>query len=715
VAFTNAAKFNFASTSFLQAQDDRTIIGANGHYQVKDWSEFYGSFQMLHDSNFSQIGPDPIVGSGSATPPFLTVNLPCSALGTAPSPDPSLKGLSQQQLLGCTSATGMTPTITVPGIRQAVTNPRVEDAETYHYRAVAGLRGDISSAWSYDASASVNILNQSFTYLNYPTATAYGTALADQTFDIYAFNPGLQAQQEKGLAAIAVDAPVSYDYDVIASINGDLGSYGVVSPWAKNGVASVFGYEYRRSSVSDSPDSLLVTGQLIGGPTVHVFSGSEATDEGFGELRVPIIEQKPFVEALNLNLALRHGETTVTNTGNSFSANTWKADVDYAPDTQIRFRGGYNRADRAPGVYELFRPVALTGLGGGNDPCAIGSASVAACSNPALPAAAQVPASAYGNITNCNALQCNLAVGGNTGLKPEVANTWTWGVNLTPEFVPGLNASVDYWDIKIDKYIGSLNAGSILQGCYTSQPGYCQYIHRDGSGFSNGINYGAPGSTTQYSLDGSSAGGIEDFNTNLANLHTNGIDFDISYRRNIADLVPSLGEFGAISAQFLGTYTMMNSTQNNNAVLAYNCVGYYGASCGTPQAVWRHTMRVTWSSPWNADISLNWRHIGSTLLDSNASPSHNFPDYALGPNGIGYDSFDAKIPAYDYFDLAATYRLWEKYTLRLGCNNLMDKAPPVIAAEATGGTATFVGQTINGFSQYDSLGRTLFINVNAKF
>ena len=699
---TTAQAFNFASTAYEQSQDDRTSIGANGHYELASWATLYSNLMFLHDSNLGQIGPDPIAGSASATPPFIDLVVNCSTLGSTPSTDPVLKGLSQQQLLGCNGPTGhgalqATTSTQVPALRLLV--PRQAQIDTYRYRAVAGVKGDINTAWSYDVSANYFRSNLTAQSINFPTIANYSAAMAAGTLDPFQFDPAVQVPQESALGALGINTGYTNDYDVVASASGDLGEYGVISPWAKNSVMAVLGVEYRRSEVKLSPDGLISGGQLLGGTAVEGFSGAEANREVFSEIRAPLIEDMPWIKSLDLNMSFRHTETDVENTGNSFSANTWKIAADYAPDNQIRFRGGFNRADRAPNTFELFNPIQFAGgLGGGSDPCAAGAVNalpMAACTNPALPAGARVPASLYTNgqsgVTNCTSDQCNLNTGGNTALKPEKGETWTWGANLTPDFLPGFNASVDYWDIKIDNFISTIPAASILSGCYTGQPGYCSYIHRDPN---NG-----------YSLDNTTLGSVDNFNQNVDSLHTTGIDFDIGYHKNLDDLGFAPG-LGAVSLSLLGTYELTNKTQVLDSLKTYDCAGYFGTNCIVPSPHWRHTFRATYTAPWGQDMTLSWRYIGGTLLDAN---SPNMPNYTAGV----YDAADAKIPAYSYFDLSTSYQLWDKYTLRVGVNNLFDKDPPLLATNdpilATGGV------TMNAFTTYDTLGRQIFMNFNAKF
>jgi outer membrane receptor protein involved in Fe transport len=74
-----------------------------------------------------------------------------------------------------------------------------------------------------------------------------------------------------------------------------------------------------------------------------------------------------------------------------------------------------------------------------------------------------------------------------------------------------------------------------------------------------------------------------------------------------------------------------------------------------------------------------------------------------------YDSIDARIPSYNYLDLAATFQVFHNVELRAGVNNVLDKSPPVISFELTG------SGTPNTYPTYDELGRDLFVAFTAKF
>ncbi len=110
----------------------------------------------------------------------------------------------------------------------------------------------------------------------------------------------------------------------------------------------------------------------------------------------------------------------------------------------VRLRGGYQRAVRAPNISELFLPQSI-GADGTIDPCAgTPTVSLAACE------LTGVKASQYGHILPDPFGFYNGLTGGNPSLRPEVADTYTLGLVIQPRVVQDLTLSVDYFNIKIE-------------------------------------------------------------------------------------------------------------------------------------------------------------------------------------------------------------------------------------------------------------------------
>ncbi|WP_454886090.1 TonB-dependent receptor domain-containing protein [Sphingomonas oryzagri] len=481
------------------------------------------------------------------------------------------------------------------------------------------------------------------------------------------------------------------------------GEYGLTSPLANEGVALNFGAEYRKETLSLSTDQEFTTGDLAGqgGATLGA-SGYLKAKEVFAELSVPLIQDRPFFQSLVFDAGYRHSKYNTDGSGfslnpdgsitpyggsNSFSTDTYKFELTWAPIRDIKLRGSYNRAVRAPNVTELFgsRNVALDGA---TDPCAGDFDPTTKQGEPSATAAqcvlTGVSAAQYGSINQNPAVQYNGFQGGNPNLTPEIATTKTFGAVITPSFLRGFSATVDYFDIKVKNLIGTYGADNILNQCLGGNATFCGLIHRDSNG----------------SLWLSPDGYVTDTNVNIGGLRTKGIDVAASYSYDI-------GSLGSLGLQVNGTWLDSLKTTLFGGV-SYNCAGYYGVTCGTPSPKWRHTARLTWTLPSGPSLSLRWRYLSKVKLDTLSSD----PDLAGAPPATGGPYVappgSARIGATSYFDLTAQMPIANKYTFTVGVQNLLDKSPPLIGSESL----TAVYGNGNTFPQvYDALGRYLYVGI----
>ena len=104
---------------------------------------------------------------------------------------------------------------------------------------------------------------------------------------------------------------------ISGSLTGDLGEYGIQSPWAKSPVAISVGSEYRAEYLELSPDEEYVTGDLngSGGATVATPRSGFNVVEGFTEVKVPIVQEKPWVEDLSFNAGYRYSSYSTAGSG----------------------------------------------------------------------------------------------------------------------------------------------------------------------------------------------------------------------------------------------------------------------------------------------------------------------------------------------------------------------------------------------------------------
>ena len=215
----------------------------------------------------------------------------------------------------------------------------------------------------------------------------------------------------------------------------------------------------------------------------------------FGELDLPIVSDVPLIHSLGVDGGFRFSD--YTNKGVSskseYKTSTYKLEFHYAPTRDIRLRASYNRAVRAPNIAELFQSQGLGNISA-SDPCAGASpaASFQACQ------ASGVTEALYGKIPECPAETCVQQFGGNPDVKPEKADTYTIGAVFTPTFLPDFTMSLDYYRIKVDGYIGSIDPALTIKQCVaTGNPFFCDLFHRDPR---SGVLFGTDGyvvATTQ--------------------------------------------------------------------------------------------------------------------------------------------------------------------------------------------------------------------------
>jgi outer membrane receptor protein involved in Fe transport len=689
VPFAPSSLYNYGALNYYQRPDERYTAGTFLHYDFNEHVTVYSQLMFMNDRSVAQIassGDFADNGSFNCSNPYLAANASASAL------------------FGCTGVPGQ---MTNPDVlilyRNSTGGPRAQDTEYTDFHEVLGVKGKIDDVWSYDASYQYSMVDLSLSNNNYFSIAKLQNAL-DATGTVanpvctigppcVPFNPftagGVTAAQQAYLYEPALVSGRITQHDVVVDFTGDFGKYGIQSPFASSGLAVNVGGEYRDNLLSFSPDEVTQIGDLAGGsgPTPPV-SGGIIAREGFAEARLPILDDQFLAKQLDFETGYRYSSYNL-----GFKTNTFKFGVDWAPTSDVRVRGSFARAVRAPNIVELFAPSAI-GLDStySSDPCA-GAAptfTLAQCERTGV-----LP-SQYGHIGANPAGQYNGLLGGNTALKPETALTTSFGVQFTPGFLPNFRANIDYYDIRIENVIQSVGGAVILSQCGQDDL-LCSQIHRGPAG----------------TLWATTAGYITDTLVNVGLLQEKGIDFDLSYRYDI-------GAFGKISSNFVGTYISSFDVQaiGLNESTQYNCAGFYGETCsggvaGVPVPHWRHRFATTWSTPWeNLDITATWRYIGPTTLESlSSNPNIAAPSTSTIANG-GISNTDAYLSSRSYLDLTAAIKVADKITLRLGCNNVLDKAPPLIGSSNLP-VGTGNGNTFPQF--YDALGRYVFGEVIAQF
>jgi outer membrane receptor protein involved in Fe transport len=700
-----AATFNSNVFETLSRQDTRFSAGLLGHYDLASWAKPYAEMQFMDDRSFQQVAPSALFRGSNAFSPdgsgdfFVNCDNPL---------------LSAQQVgVFCTSQ-GLSGSDLTPleiGRRNVEGGGRTSDYEHMNYRGVVGVKGDISNAWHYDAFGSyyyVTVDQMNGNYLSnqkvnnalqvvsvggVPTCMSVLTGIDTACVPYNIFKEGgVTKEQTDYLSTYGTSRGTLFEEVLEIDVSGDLGAYGVKSPFTKDGVQVALGALNRKDKMYYAGDVAESSGDLLGfgGASVPIDNAIEVT-EVYGELRVPLAQQLFLIDELSVDAGIRFSRYTT-----GANPTTWKLGLQWSPIPDIRFRTSYDVAIRAASLLESYTPLSVTNTSIVSvDPCAPtfdggfapATATLEQCMRTGVTAAQYGNGGTTNSIGQCPSGQCAILTGGNENLSPEKAKTFSVGMTIMPELVPGLVASVDYY--KIDVYNGIIQGIPInvsLSNCLASgDPKFCGLVHRNSAG-------------TLYGSTVAGGGYIDGTFINSGFFNNSGMDFQADYHFDLADV--GLGNAGSLGLRLTGTYTLTSKNQSLSTEPVYDCAGLFGNTCGSPLPEWRHHFRVNWETPWDVNLALTWRYIGGTGLDSNTDQ----PSLSSG----SIDKINGHIPSVSYFDIAATWQVSDELQLRAGLNNVFDLDPHIVSDLITG------TGTPNAYNNYDLLGRQVFVAITAK-
>ena len=574
-----------------------------------------------------------------------------------------------------------------------------------YYRGVVGVKGDLFGDFKFDAYYE-HSESKDHTQAGNILATNYGAALnavrdasgnivcADAVaraagcvpINIFGYNTVsaaaakfLQTDAGPALGGVKAGNPVLFTYD--ARVRQDVGDATVTGSLFRlpGGPFSVaFGGEYRRESSSEVYDPYSQAGIGLGNQLSNTV-GSFNVKEGFLEVNAPMLKDRPFFHYLGFEGAVRYADYSTVG-----GVTSYKGGVEYAPIADIRFRGVYARATRAPNIGELFSAQSQT-FPAVTDPCdqRRGAGDYTGSGNPfpsPLPAAcAAIPGiartvAANGGFayTTAQIQTIDGLVGGNPNLKAETADTLTLGAVLTPSFARNFTLSVDYYRIKVRNAVGiigqQVSADQCIQG---GGPVFCANVIRDANGFITRINA---------------------INLNTGSTLVSGLDIQGRLHADLASIkVPGALDFSMFwNHLFQQQQTPFPGGPVQNELGQADCY-----SCGRLGSGLRDK-------------------INASVVFTTGGFSFNYRLDYLSPL---VDSLDADtpihIPAYTYHNIQVRQAVGEKreFQFYLGVNNLFDKKPPIFADT---NPVTWPGtQTVA--STYDTLGRLLYAGVEVKF
>ncbi len=213
----------------------------------------------------------------------------------------------------------------------------------------------------------------------------------------------------------------------------------------------------------------------------RIVNGSTAVAEAYGELLIPLLKHAPLADSLELELGGRYSHYDTAG-----NVPTYKALFSWAPIQSLRFRGGFQLANRAPNINELFlSPSNSLVTLRGPEPCRIDTRDVNG-NRAGNPNRAQVQAlcSAIigtGASTFDESPDTYIADGrpdggeverrsGNPDVKSEKGRTWTIGAVYRSPFEHALarrfTLSVDWYRSRITQAISQVSAQTTYDLCF---------------------------------------------------------------------------------------------------------------------------------------------------------------------------------------------------------------------------------------------------------
>jgi iron complex outermembrane receptor protein len=761
-ASTNGQLRENELAEYLQIPLDRYSLFGRGHYDISDNLRAFAQVLYSRSSTEQRQAASPMLGGWRASAPHGTgVYAPSvTALGADGLPNTGDAGENMATRgeylpggrfgLACAAVGGCTKSEAFPTppeltalldsrpnaeadweFRQTTlfADPRRSYVDVDSYQLIGGLEGNIGfKDWTWELYASsgstftesaygggVSLERYRFVmrqpnygrgllYIGNPLGAGFASGAISCTSGLPAVY-GVSGYTEDFIPSDDCQAAIRAEAKASGEMRQNIVEYnmqGAIAELPAGEMRFAVGLGSRDNRFDFNPDPLnsqeSVLDQLAGFfPVGDAFGKTEAT-EVYGELLVPLVNDVWGAQELGLELGFRRTDNEPSN-----DVETWKALIDWQVVDRVRVRGGRQVANRAPNIGELFQsreqfaPFSLFQ----GDPCSeLNPARLSYTANPALNtagagAAAQVrslcaqlmgptgAAEYYGGGTPqpsgfVSPRISNLS--GNAGLRSEEALTSTLGVvaNLTER----ATLTFDYWRIELDDMIAPQVPDTLYRECLSADtnPSYsplhpsCLLVLRN------------PTSGAVATVD------ITYTNEASADLAGYDVQFDWS--------TDNLGP-GSLNLNVLATVTDHWRTQVNPTSPELDFTGTTGPSDvrGVNQFAYDYRLFTTVGyrgANWGA--TFRWRHLPSIA-----------PEGTIRTPGVQY----TETPSYDIFDVSGRYTFADRWDLRFGVDNLLDKEPPIVNIRTVAEGYTQTGVTNAAF--YDVLGRRYYVGMTMHF
>jgi outer membrane receptor protein involved in Fe transport len=587
-------------------------------------------------------------------------------------------------------------------------------------RAVVGVRGSFFNDWNYEVSANYGKMTETIDKRGYVDKQRFVLSMdagrnpvTGQIQCRSQFDPGVATQfgsstllAGKLAADIAACVPYNpfggradnaaaikyfeyHEHDTAKMDQLDIGGFvgGTTSSFFNlpgGPVRFALGAEYRKENIAYVQDPYAGAGFTNALSGLGFAAGPFKVREAYGELNVPLLKDLTFVKDLTL-----HGAARVSDY-NSSAGTVWTYNYggDYAPARDIRFRVNYGRAVRAPNLSETSGSLTPNFANSFQDPCRasnIGSGTQYRAANCAADLGALLNSPSFANQA---AYSLPVISGSNPNLTAEKADSWTYGVVVSPRWVPNLTISADYYDIKVKGVITSVSAQTIANSCYdlpTLDNLFCRNFTR--------YRGSAPGPLGE--IPGQILGNsLIQAPLNFAKRVRRGIDTQVNYRT---------GLFSGIRLSTNLIYTHVIKSSNYVNPQDPNFEDRLLTELGFPDDEF----------VWDVDLKKGPFTLGYRMHYLSAMYLNFFEDFnslqGRAPQNADYADRQ-KYPAVMYHGLRGQLDLnniagfGKSFQIFAGVDNVFDKHPPL------GLTAIGAGSAI-----YDFRGRTFYGGIRADF
>lgn len=516
--------------------------------------------------------------------------------------------------------------------------------ETDTIRIVTGLEGKFENGWRWDVAGNYG-RNTGRDGWTFDIDNGAVTRTLDETICSTAPGASIPCGDYFGVAELTPEVIEYIKYrregtggnqmtSFSANLSGDLMSL----PAGEVGFA--FGAESRHEKGWRDPDSTVLRN---GGESA--ISGSSDVTEVYGEASIPVLADAAIAKNLDLTVALRWADYS------SFGSNTtYKFGAVWEVNENLTLRSVASTAFRVPTISEKEGSTNEENLIT-VDPCDGATGATATnCQADGVPADFQQD----GNTILTG-------VGGNPDVGPEEADTFTFGIVLTPGFAEGFTATIDYFDIKIDNAINAVDGSDVLRLCYLDPAVYADFCN----------SFVREPVTRQVTF-------LRKRPVNAAKEEVSGLDFAFTYNTEIAGLDSVLS--------LRATHLLKHENQANPLAEVEVLRGKITADRGS-FAEWRaNASAKVFAEDWSASWSM--RMIGEAD-DENGG----------GPIGSSVDNIF-------YHDLHFTYQVTEKAKMSLGIDNLFDEKAPFITSWNDANTDVFT---------YDLMGQRWYLQARYEF